>query len=206
MQNQRSDKDMRIQNKIFKILILSILALPISGCIHVEIKGAGVFKEPVKHVGRWYNAEINIPKGIYGEEIKFFNADGSYAHTFDPGDGSKVGFTHLGSCGAQLSFTGIMIPVIPFFLPNFCKSNGFWVNNKDYLDLLGVTLQLRYNATTYDPYIDNGSVKFKISNFSSFKKAPDKTLIIHKRKADGTIFTKELPFDWKIVVETSGGL
>jgi hypothetical protein len=188
-----------------KFLAAAISLIILNSCIHVEIKGAGVFEKPVKHEGRFYVASIEVPAGTYGEKPKFFNADGSLSRILDE-DGSKIDFPYLGKCGAQISFTGIMIPLIPFVLPNFCKSNGFYTAPKWYIDFVGVTLQLHYNNTTYDPYIDNGSVKFKITDFKAFKKAPDKTLIIHKKKPDGTIFTKELPFDWKIVTEVSGGL
>lgn len=188
---------MKILKNILKTLTLIFLTLAANSCIHVEFKGAGVFKEPVKYEGRWYTAYINVPPGLYGEYADSVRKNN---------DGSKLGLGYMGKCGAQLSFTGIMIPVIPFFLPNFCKSKGFEVASAAALEVGGINLQLHYNSTTYDPYIDNGSVKFKIENFSEFKKAPDKTLIIHKKKKDGTIFTKELPFDWKIVVETIGGV
>ena len=185
-------------SKIFSKIFAVILILSASSCIHVEIKGAGVLKEPLKHEGRWYIASIKVPPGLYGKYAESVRKNGH--------DGSEAGFSHLGRCGAQLSFTGIMIPVIPFWLPNFCESKGFDVGSAAGGEISGITLQLHYNSQTHDPYIDHGSVKFKIENFSEFKKAPDKTLIIHKKKPDGTIFTKELPFDWKVVVETTGGL
>lgn len=40
---------------------------------------------------------------------------------------------------------------------------------------------------------------FSIPDFKSFKKAKDKTLIIHKKKDDGTIITKEISFKWKVI-------
>jgi hypothetical protein len=177
-------------------LVLPLMLLSTSSCIHVSIKGAGAFEGARSRNDERYS--VAIPKGFYNKVPQGLS--------FNPGDGSKIDFYHLGRCGSQLSFTGIMIPIIPFWLPNFCETDGFYISPKWGLDTLGVTLQLRYNSTTYDPYIDNGSVKFKIENFSSFKSAPDKTLILHKQNPDGTIFTKELPFDWKVVVEITGGL
>lgn len=187
-------------SKILRNFLVLILMPVLSGCIRAEIKGAGVFKEPVKYEDfKWYHrAWIDVPPGVRGKVPEGL--------TFNPGDGSKIDFRYIGNCGAQLSFTGIMIPFIPFWLPNFCESDGLYISEKWGLDILGVTLQLHYNGITYDPYIDNGSVKFKIENFSTFKSAPDKSLIIHKRKPDGTMWTQELPFDWKIVTEVSGGL
>lgn len=187
-------------------LTLSLILLTISSCIHVKIKGAGVFEgAKSKNDGRY---SVIIPVGVYPENIPLITYPPSQAgkKLFDAGDGSKVTFDHLGRCGAQLSFTGIVIPIVPFWLPNFCESDGLYIDPKWYADTLGITLQLHYNSTIHDPYIENGSVKFKIKDFSEFKKAPDKSLILHKRNPDGTIFTKELPFDWKIVTEVSGGL
>ena len=115
----------------------------------------------------------------------------------------------MGRCGGGVSLSGIMIPAIPKFLFNKCEEKGFFIASKSLLDTILVNLQLKYNDRIYDPYFDindNGSIKFKIENFSSFKSATDKTLIIHKRNPDGTMWSKELPFDWKIVVEVSGGL
>ena len=183
-----------------KFLVTLFFLNSLSSCVHVEIKGAGVFDGVKSRNDRSYY--VTVPEGIHEESIPSNRAG---KKLFDPGDGSKIDFDHLGSCGAQLSFTGIMIPIIPFWLPNFCESDGFHIYTKFGLDALGVTLQLRYNSVTYEPYIDKGSVKFKIPDFSAFKKAPDKTLIIHKKKPDGTMWSKELPFEWKIVVEVSGG-
>lgn len=185
-------------NKIFKTFAILASLLATSSCIHVEIKGAGVFKEPLKHEGKWYVASVDVPPGLYGKYADSVRKNGE--------DGSKVAFRHIGECGAQLSFTGVMIPIIPFWLPNFCESKGLDVGSAAGAEISGVTLQLYYSDKTRDPYIENGSIKFKIGNFSEFKKAPDKSLILHKRNPDGTIFTKELPFDWKIVTEVSGGL
>ncbi len=185
-------------NKIFANTLVVISMLVLSSCIHVEIKGAGVFKEPIKHEGRWYIAPIDVPPGLYGKYAESVRKNGR--------DGSRLGLGYMGECGAQLSFTGIMIPIIPFWLPNFCESKGFGAADSTALEIGGITLQLHYNNITHDPYIEDGGVKFKIPNFSEFKRATDKTLIIHKKKPDGTIFIKELPFDWKIVVETTGGL
>ena len=183
-------------SKICQKLFVLVLMLVMSSCIHVEIKGAGVFKGAKNRNDEIYTADV--PPGLYGKYAESVRKNGH--------DGSKAEFSHLGNCGAQLSFTGIMIPIIPFWLPNFCEKNGFNVGSAAGGEISGVTLQLHYNSTIYDPYIDNGSVKFKIEDFSEFKSAPDKTLILHKQKPDGTIFTKELPFDWKIVTEVSGGL
>ncbi len=182
--------------KLFKKFSLSFILLLVTSCIHVEIKGAGVFEGARNRNDEVYM--VDVPPGLYGKYADQIRKNGH--------DGSKAGFSHLGRCGAQLSFTGIMIPVIPFWLPNFCESKGFDVGSAAAGEISGITLQLRYNSKTYDPYIDNGSVKFRIENFSEFKKAKDKTLIIHKRKPDGTMWSKELPFDWKVVVEVSGGL
>lgn len=171
-------------NKILKNFALIVASLSIAGCIMVDIKGAGVFKEPARYDNR----------DIAHVEIQ----------------GNKEDFWHLGQCGGSVGAIGIIVPIpVPWYFPNTCEKKGFAIGRTYSLDST-TTYQLRYNSVTYDPYVDDSGsisfIKFKIPNFSSFKKAPDKTLIIHKRKPDGTIFTKELPFDWKIVVETSGGL
>lgn len=191
-----------------KLLVTTILLASLSGCIVVDIKGAGVFREPVQYLQYpSVYTEIDIPAGVYTQR-----KDASV------GDGSKISLGYLGSCGAGLELSGIMIPFFPFLRLNSCEKEGFYVYDKVGANTLGVTFQLLYNGVTYDPYFDtdefyaNGEkfrkdyVEFKISDFPAFKKAPDKTLIIHKRKPDGTIWTKELPFDWKIVTEVSGGL
>ena len=162
----------------------------------VDIKGAGAFKEPLKYDNR-DTVYIGIPAGIFDEKgAKFFGEK----------DGSTIALRFLGRCGSGISLSGIMIPIVPWPLFNKCEKDGFYISTRYYLNTIGITLQLHYNGITYDPYIDNGSVKFKIPNFSIFKKATDKTLIIHKKQPDGTTWTRELPFDWKIVVEVTGGL
>lgn len=187
------------------ILFLSLLLIVLPNCVHLEIKKAGVL-EGASRTNE--NCPIKIPTGVYPENIPpvTYPPDRARKKIFDPGDGSEINFYHLGRCGSQLSFTGIMIPIIPFWLPNSCKTDGFYISTKWNLDTFGINLQLHYNNTTYDSYVDNGSIKFRIENFSEFKKAKDKTLIIHKKKPDGTIWTKEIPFDWKTVIEISGGL
>ena len=137
-------------------------------------------------------------------------------------DKDHLEFTYLGRCGGGITIGSlwIIIPVFALPVPHFnkCEKEGFIVSSISYLDEKGFRVELKYNGQVYDPYFDtseihiqgkkfrNDWVKFKIPDFSEFKNAQDKTLIIHKQKPDGTIFTKELPFDWKIVVETSGGL
>ena len=174
-----------------------ILILTVSSCIHVEIKGAGKFRTPVEYDNRDMTY-ITIPKGSYGKNNKYL--------TRDKKDGSQIGFTYLGSCGGGVSFTGVGLPFVPWIFFNKCESDGFVVTSKINLDILGVTMQMRYNSKIYNPYSDRGFIKFRINNFTEFKKAPDKKLIIHKKRLDGTMFTKEIPFDWKIVVDTEGGL
>jgi len=172
-----------------------------TSCIVVDVRGAGKFKEPIKHNNRYSVAYIDIPLGTRGYDLRYLDREEK--------DGSKIGFTYLGSCGGGgMSFSGIMLPIIPipYYRTNTCEKDGFRVSSKTITDTLGITIQLHYNNKTYDPYIDNGSVKFKIPNFSEFKSATDKTLILHKIKPDGTMWTKELPFDWRVVVEISGGL
>lgn len=195
--------------KLLKTLVLIAIISSNCSCIRIEIKGAGVFKDPFVYDNR-HMAYINIPTGKYGKDAKYLTRDES--------DGSKIGFAYLGNCGGGISFTGIMIPIIPWIFFNSCEGKDFIVTNKGYLDTLGISLELRYGGKIYDPYFDikevyvqekiykQDWVKFKILNFSEFKKATDKSIILHKRKPDGTIFTKEIPFDWKIVVEASGGL
>lgn len=187
---------MRMRNLASKVTAIIILITSISSCIVVDIKSAGVLKDPIKYDNR-DTVYVDIPVGVFDEKG---------AKSFSVKDGSTIALHFLGRCGSGISLSGIMIPIVPWPLFNKCEEDGFYIATRYYLNTLGVTLQLRYNRLTYDPYIDNGSVKFKISNFSAFKKAKDKTLIIHKRKPDGTMWTKELPFDWKIVVETKGGL
>lgn len=188
---------MSIQNKILKFSTIISLMFATSGCIVLDIKGAGVFKDPIKYNNRDYTY-IDIPAGTDSQ-----NKD------ISAGDGSKIGFGYLGRCGRGISVFGIMIPIIPWVLFNECEERGFFVQSGHYLDEIGVTVQLKYNNKIHNSYFDfedNGSIKFKIENFSTFKEAKDKSLIIHKKKPDGTMWSKELPFDWKIVTEVSGGL
>lgn len=198
----------RILTSISKFLVTIILLCGLSGCIVVDIKGAGAFKEPIKYDNR-DTVYIDIPRGIFDEkEAKFFGEK----------DGSKIQFGYLGSCGGGINFSGIMIPFFPVPRLNSCVEEGFYVFDKKRAEILGVTFQLHYNGLTHDSYVDKSElhyhggsfqknyVEFKIPNFSAFKNAKDKTLIIHKKKPDGTMWSKELPFDWKIVVEFSGGL
>ena len=183
-------------SKIFVRFLAVVLMLGATSCIVVDVKKAGAFKEPLEYNNR-DTVYVDIPAGISNKEgAKFFGEK----------DGSKIALHHLGRCGSGISLSGIMIPIVPWLLFNTCEERGFDVMASYYADTLGITLQLHYNNLTRDPYIENGSIKFKIGNFSEFKKAPDKSLILHKRNPDGTIFTKELPFDWKIVTEVSGGL
>jgi hypothetical protein len=191
---------------IGKFLVTAVLFGSLSGCIIVDIGSAGVFKEPIKYDNR-DTVYIDIPAGIFNNErAQFFK------------DGSKISFGYLGSCGASLTLSGIMIPFFPAPRLNSCTKEGFYVYDKGGANTLGITFQLRYNGITYDSYFDTDEfysygnrfkkdyVEFKIPNFSDFKNAKDKTLIIHKKKPDGTMWSKELPFDWKIVVSVEGGL
>jgi hypothetical protein len=193
-----------------KFLVTIILLCGLSGCIVVDIKGAGVFKKPIQYMQYpWVYTDIDIPRGIFDEkEAKFFGEK----------DGSKIQFGYLGSCGGGIDFSGIMIPFFPVPRLNSCVEEGFYVFDKKRAEILGVTFQLHYNGMTHDSYVDkselhyNGGsfqknyIEFKIPNFLAFKNAKDKTLIIHKKKPDGTMWSKELPFDWKIVVSVEGGL
>ena len=194
-----------------KLLVTIILLCGLSGCIVVDIKGAGVFKKPIQYMQYpWVYTDIDIPRGIFDKEgAKFFGEK----------DGSKIHFGYLGSCGGGIYFSGIMIPFFPVPRLNSCVEEGFYVYGKYSAETLGVTFQLRYNGVTHDSYFDTDEyyssygnkfkkdyVEFKIPNFSAFKNAKDKTLIIHKKKPDGTMWSKELPFDWKIVVSVVGGL
>ena len=183
--------------KFNKFLAMMLLLVSLCSCIVVDIASSGVFKKPIIHDSEHTAVHIDIPNGIFDKEgAKFFGEK----------DGSKIVFHFLGRCGNGISFSGIIIPIFPWLFFNKCEEDGFYISTKYYLGTIGVQLQLRYNGITYDPYIDNGSIKFKISNFSAFKNAKDKTLIIHKKKPDGTMWSKELPFDWKIVVSVVGGL
>jgi hypothetical protein len=197
-----------ILTSISKFLLTAVLFVSLSGCIIVDIGGAGVFKDPVKYDNR-DTVYIDIPAGIF---------DGKGAKFFGEKDGSKIQFGYLGSCGGGIDFSGIMIPFFPVPRLNSCAEEGFYVYGKFSANTLGITFQLRYNGITYDSYFDTDEfysygnkfkkdyIEFKIPNFSAFKNAKDKTLIIHKKKPDGTIWTKELPFEWKIVVSVEGGL
>ena len=201
MQNRKTSNNMKLKNRIVKTLTAITLTLTVASCIVADIKTAGVFKKPVKYDNR-ETAYIDIPLGVHKKEnLKYL--------TREEKDGSKIGFVHLGSCGGGgMLFSGIMLPIIPipYYAANTCEKNGFRVSHQTITDTLGVKLQLYYNAITHDPFIDNGSIKFKIEDFPAFKNAKDKTLIIHKKKPDGTMWSKELPFDWKIVVSVEGGL
>jgi hypothetical protein len=191
-----------------KFLVMILLLVSLCSCIVVDIGGAGVFKEPIKYDNR-NRVYIDIPAGIFDEKR---------AKPFGKIDGSKIQFGYLGSCGGGINFSGIMIPFFPVPRLNSCVEEGFYVFDKKRAEILGVTFQLHYNGLTHDSYVDKSElhyhggsfqknyVEFKIPNFSAFKNAKDKTLIIHKKKPDGTMWSKELPFDWKIVVEVSGGL
>lgn len=198
----------QIFTSVNKFLVTAALFCSLSGCIVVDIKGAGVFKDPIKYDNR-DTVYIDIPTGIFDEKgAKFFGEK----------DGSKIQFGYLGSCGGGIDFSGIMIPFFPVPRLNSCSEEGFYAYGKYSAETLGVTFQLRYNGVTHDSYFDTDEfysygnkfkkdyVEFKIPNFPAFKNAKDKTLIIHKKKPDGTMWSKELPFDWKIVVSVEGGL
>lgn len=180
--------------KMVRMFVFAIIILSLNGCIALGITRAGVFKQPVKYNNKNI-AYIKIPEGIYSKrkDISF-------------GKGDSIGFSYLGQCGGGISFFGMLIPLIPIPIFNKCEKNGFGDISDLYLSSIGVTLQLYYNEKIYDSYTENGLVKFKITNFSDFKKANDKALIIHKKQPDGALWTKKLPFDWKTVVETIGGL
>ena len=190
---------MRNTKKIFNIIIIIFLTELLSGCIMVEIKKAGVFEKPVIYNNKNI-AYIDIPTGIINEKkLRYL--------TKEEKNGSKIRFSYLGNCGGSFGAIGIIVPIpFPWYFKNTCKQDGFRVSHQFITEPLGVTLQLYYNNKIYNPYIDEGSIKFAINDFKTFKKAKDKTLIIHKKKPDGTIFTKELPFEWKIVTEVTGGL
>ena len=186
--------------KIFYKVLLMILLFSITSCIIADIHSVGVFKSPIKYEEQRGGdvAKISIPS----------------RHE----NNLTMDIHYFGNCGGGFRFVGIMIPIIPSFYFNSCEKDGLTISNKSYLDKIGVNLQLRYQNQIYNPYFDMHEnhvqgkvleqdwVKFKIKNFSNFKNSPDKTIIIHKKNPDGIIFTKELPFDWKVVVETSGGL
>lgn len=190
--SQIQTRTMKIRGKFFvRFLGILIILINLNGCIMLDIKGAGVFKDQ-KYDHR------------YLSHVSFDNAE--------------LTFKYLGDCGGSGFALGIMVPIpIPWYFKNTCQENGFSVG-RAITSSSNVFYQLRYNGKIYDPYFEtseirmygkklgNDMVKFKIPNFSAFKKATDKTLIIHKKRPDGSIFTKELPFDWKIVVEVSGGL
>ena len=187
--------------KFNKFLVTISLLCSLSGCIQFEVKKAGEFREPVEYDNRQI-AYIEIPgvaPGIRDEDDKKFISS-------EWKNGPNISFSYLGNCGGGISFTGIMVPIVPWIFFNKCEERDFVVAGKRYLEIIGVSIQLKYGNQIYEPYLDNVWVKFKIPNFSAFKNAKDKTLIIHKKKPDGTMWSKELPFDWKTVVEISGGL
>ena len=88
-------------NKILKNFALIVASLSIAGCIMVDIKGAGVFKEPVKYDN----------KGVARVKIQ---------------DNEEISFKHLGKCGGDVGAMGIVIPIpIPWYFSNTCEEKGF---------------------------------------------------------------------------------
>ncbi len=164
---------------INKICFLTFLIL-INSCVFIDIESAGVFKAPAKY---------HSPKNNASKET-----------IIEMQDGTKIIFSYLGGhCGGGVSFFGVILPVIPSYSSNTCEKEGLFISNKSSLEKNSITtIQLKYNNRIHKYYIDRGQLKFKIPNFSAFKKARDKTLIITKKTDNGNIITKEIPFEWKI--------
>lgn len=155
----------------------------LNNCVFYDIQYKGVFENSYKY---------HEPRNNYPKETKVIMEDDT-----------EISFGYLGGhCGAGIEFVGIILPIIPFYNSNTCEENGFMINygaiNK--MENKKISCQLKYNNTIYSP-IDNGT-KFHISDFKTFKKAEDKTLIIHKKTTEGKIITKEIPFEWKITTHT----
>lgn len=172
-----------IKNKYFLFCLVLML---LNGCYETKFEAGGIFnKSYIKY--RYFNYDKTMLVEIDNEKLYFYP---------------------LGLCGNSASFFSFILPLpIPINLhKNNCQSNGFTIHfiklNKTY-ELVkkiddSISFQLKYNNTIYDPMTDYKTT-FLISDFESFKRIKDKTLIIHKKRDDGTIITKEIPFRWKVI-------
>ena len=167
-----------VNKKIYFVLMLFL----INGCIYGKYYGVGVFDRPVDYV---YPKFPGNPDNINEPKIAYVNI----------GENQELIFDYLGYCGGSVGYIGFIIPIVPFFEFNKCEQKGFNVGNQEFKN---ISFQLKYNNKIYEPRYNEKNI-FNIENFNEFKKAKDKTLIIHKKEDDGTIITKEMPFKWKIV-------
>lgn len=173
-------------NKIY-FLILLIL---INGCTFFNYQAAGVFNDPYQYQSKKYRHPLTT-------EVKI--------------DNSIYELSYIGECGSKMGFFTFLIPLplIPYkFSYNNCERNDFSLGIFLTTKISNTKFYLKYNNKTYNSYLKDylpdihkgrfKYVKFKISSFSAFKKAKDKTLIITKKMDNGNIITKEIPFEWKI--------
>jgi len=155
----------------------------------------------MKSLNRYDNEKKSYPE--YYELIKRRMLEGYERNSI--GDGSDFRIGYFGGCGGyfELASIWIIIPVfvIPSFQTNKCEKYGLDGFNKDYLDMLNVSVEMRYNGILYHPYNDNGLLKFKIENFKKFKEAEDKAIIIKKND-----FSRIIPFEWKVKYSSMGGI
>lgn len=157
---------------MFKTLLMILFIL--NSCTFVNIRYAGVFREPIKYKNSKYS---------------------SYLKTAEIDLDKKINFPYLGGwCGAGIEFFGFLLPIIPYYHKNTCEKNGFFIMGKTE----ELYFELKYNNKIYEPYYDGLQIKFKILDFNEFKKAKDKTLIIYKDNKK----IKELPFDWKLTIQS----
>lgn len=113
----------------------------------------------------------------------------------------------IGECGTNITFFGILLPVIPVWITLNSCDEEFVINSTSN----GIVdLKLKYNGKLYDSiaiekwekkhgdqvYMDGKKFKFKIPNFWKFRMADDKAIIITTEAKDGQKFTDELPVKW----------
>lgn len=175
-----------------RIATVLLMLLSLNNCSIIFYKGSGVFKESP-------SVEYKKPECSYEECGRRTNLE-DRAYITMP-DNKEIELRYFGLCGGGVDLFGIILPIIPIdFHKNTCEKNGFYVSSvKKYPNL---RFNIKYDGKIYEQQIkDYGYIKtvsFPISNFKEFKKAKDKTLIIHKKTKDGKTIIKEVPFEWKI--------
>ena len=66
---------------ISKFLVTAVLVGGLSGCIVMDVKGAGVFKKPIEYDNRDV-AYVDIPAGTHGQDLRYLDRKEK--------DGSKI--------------------------------------------------------------------------------------------------------------------
>ncbi len=155
-----------------------------------------------------------------GAGLKFKKKVDAKTHAGNPGftgDGVALDISTgvvferpIGKCGANVTFFGILLPVIPVWMAfNSCEKE--FVISSSSKEIVG--LKLKYNGIIHDiiitekwekkhgdqVYMDGKKFKFKIDNFWKFRMADDKAIIVIVKTNDGKEFTKELPVKWGLM-------